>query len=1710
MINIFIYSKMAIKVLHGRINIPLLSSLISISNLENQFCPEISNQLLQLLSGPDLDVIKNLWSVELKLIHDGNIPPNTQQPIEYHALQVIDGHLSEISNSSTFSIYPFLAHPLKPALTLLNTLLQDPEVRKSLNETKIQRIKNIIVPLVFDVRTEFVHKIASKTVEILFGDDKQSESYQLMAYGYVLKHSYKFIIDYAEISATSATGCPDESILHQIFKFWDTMLEKPMGMKALYTFFCETKQGSLVDILLSFSNTNMSQPYSTRVLQFFEKLFQAAEKKSSAFGLNELCECVSELGNVEQVKLRNWLSHILLGPGGLQSNSSNSSNVQTPTNMANTVSGIPGNSDDIVETVDMDIDYECGAVGGSVIWQQQNGQSSQQSQAQQENQPGISATTNRSELSNEECLEKNGRLLQSLTKYIISENRISSSVSTALFSSLIQIGQNLLCPAKDALDFTDLLQVMVTLADASQGKGHSQLFDSTIDWLEVSKAHVVENALTNLNSRAMIAFENVTSLLKYLSDLLHGLGSTGSRLVNPPWEEDNPPDVDDFIDDVGQDEEDSALEDSDEDSLGSKLCTFSITQKEFMNQHWYHCHTCKMVDGAGVCSVCAKVCHKNHDISYAKYGNFFCDCGAKEDGSCQALSRRAHHRDASNANTEADQMIQNSLRRRVSSPTPLHNSMKDMNNASQIYHLAKTIEGSKDQLNDPEKWKSVVNFILEFIDHLMPAIKENCAKYSSVGCHARAKSAIERLHKPRKIFSFEEIMVPAMGTQESAFENVRMNYSGEQGQTIRQLITTNLVRRVALCCLASPHGKRQHLAVSLEKGKVLIFQLSILLKQDAAKRKLTLNRLASAPVTCTVLSMASNPANEDFLAVCGLKECHIFTFTGNGTVKDHIVLTPQLETGNFIKRAIWLPGSQTQLALVTADFVKIYDLAKDSYSPEYYFLLPSGKIRDCTFMKQEDTYYLLLMAASGYIYTQGLTSESLAQHGSFYVTNTLDLEHQHIELTNGQILGGGVSIYYSHVLQMLFFSYHQGRSFMASLTNVNDGVKSVVHLPTSMSTKSSSKGPLQPLCQWTEIPGHPGLICSMMQTSNNPLIFMIKPESVLVQEIKATSSKAKIMDMVAIRHSVYGVEKTTLILLCEDGNLRIHTANPENTNYWMSPEVQPINNPLAGLSSKSSKRKKNSNKTLHTSNSGQVANGGGRGGGNNSSVAAAATPTFPIDFFEYCTVMPDVEFGGNHLLQIYNRALLKHRLNTTGLYVASTRLNGFTVDVVNNDANMVITGFRILIGSQSIQKAPISVSVHGRTVGTMVTRPRWFDFPLTWDESLLSDKKLSITFGPSPDPDDVCMLDSIKIYGKTKDVFGWPEEQDEIVNGTTNGSGSGSVNAQPGPAVKAVNTESDCNSFQTTTNLDKMISVMLEVLDSGIAFVGISNVDEEVKKKAIDISTHLLIQPTPICVQNNAKCVLASLFGSRQQYHQYKDKQILSEVHTELEELFNVADPKEIDPEAYYRLVMMVRGIAVTRPQSLTKICCENNYKIVPLLMDMLKKLYDVTPGLEEPMPIIKRGLCHAELIIQALVEIVYAFALSQSEMVNSMTEHLVNLLLDKTVVISHSTKQALIKLLRPRTKRRRAILPSPPVCCTPTPSSNVAVIPPAAASSSSGSEVVQVHADPQQRGAMPVEVALMGNQNENLYNQIMQELEPIVNPDGAADDVSGADLWLG
>ena len=324
------------------------------------------------------------------------------------------------------------------------------------------------------------------------------------------------------------------------------------------------------------------------------------------------------------------------------------------------------------------------------------------------------------------------------------------------------------------------------------------------------------------------------------------------------------------------------------------------------------------------------------------------------------------------------------------------------------------------------------NDILYMLNALRDKYESEFLKHSPIGSMKRALNDVRKTQiSPKVANAPDSLMVQTLELEEGSFEKVRFNLPDEQGQSIRQLISSRVIQRVGMCCISSVYGKKQHLVLGHEKAKIFILQLSTLFKQvDASKRKLTLTRISTVPMPFTVLSMAANVCNDDYLAVCGFRDCHVLTFNNVGVVTDHIVLHPQLETGNFILKAIWLPGSQTQLAVLTGDFIKIYDLSVDITAPTYYFLVPSGKVRDCTFIFYEakKCYYILIMSSLALIYCEMLNDASSAKQGSFYVTNTLEVA-SNCNPETGSTRIAGVSIYYSHCLGLLFCSFMQGNFF---------------------------------------------------------------------------------------------------------------------------------------------------------------------------------------------------------------------------------------------------------------------------------------------------------------------------------------------------------------------------------------------------------------------------------------------------------------------------------------------------------------------------------------------------------------------------------------------------------------------------------------------------------------------------------------------------------
>lgn len=107
--------------------------------------------------------------------------------------------------------------------------------------------------------------------------------------------------------------------------------------------------------------------------------------------------------------------------------------------------------------------------------------------------------------------------------------------------------------------------------------------------------------------------------------------------------------------------------------------------------------------------------------------------------------------------------------------------------------MSKKLTGWKDVLSDEISHTGVVANLLELLRSLMPAIETQAEKHSSLGRLSRLQDALKLLHVADKTTELtDQLMLPTLGSQEGAFENVRMSYSGDQGQSIRQLVTTQV------------------------------------------------------------------------------------------------------------------------------------------------------------------------------------------------------------------------------------------------------------------------------------------------------------------------------------------------------------------------------------------------------------------------------------------------------------------------------------------------------------------------------------------------------------------------------------------------------------------------------------------------------------------------------------------------------------------------------------------------------------------------------------------------------------------------------------------------------------------------------------------------------------------------------------------------------
>lgn len=144
-------------------------------------------------------------------------------------------------------------------------------------------------------------------------------------------------------------------------------------------------------------------------------------------------------------------------------------------------------------------------------------------------------------------------------------------------------------PGSDYPTFAELMPTMEILASSCK-VGHELLLTSSVIWLKsciqyLSQKEVVQKLSEGITGGSLDQMLSaISSLASYVGRILSALRHDLKRTASP-----DPDDLDvesSMIEDGDEDEESMQGDESDDEVDDSKLCTFTVTAREFMSQHW--------------------------------------------------------------------------------------------------------------------------------------------------------------------------------------------------------------------------------------------------------------------------------------------------------------------------------------------------------------------------------------------------------------------------------------------------------------------------------------------------------------------------------------------------------------------------------------------------------------------------------------------------------------------------------------------------------------------------------------------------------------------------------------------------------------------------------------------------------------------------------------------------------------------------------------------------------------------------------------------------------------------------------------------------------------------------------------------------------------------------------------------------------------------
>ena len=508
------------------------------------------------------------------------------------------------------------------------------------------------------------------------------------------------------------------------------------------------------------------------------------------------------------------------------------------------------------------------------------------------------------------------------------------SLAPSLLTVLIRLAEELFKPTKLALPFPQIIQLLLILAGhGSEAKDTNNSFTRQRDgypsvsmFSKRKTNHETTACSTRIFSKAVLIFWPIWTTSSSCWDI-------SPRRTSP-----------------------------------SNLMT--TTTKEYANQHWYHCHSCKMIERVGICQICANVFSQRSRDLLGQVRRVLLRWWRE---------RRWRMSSTRQTSNEYDEHVAVDA-----SEDEIGIEEDEQRQQGNIDPSTTTIDASNQV---KERHLSIAGRFFEYlqsslVDHYqMKRSSIDSNRFDLIETFVRCNEHVNIDSSDSSSTLFNGVL----HSQENTFESFKLSFTNEHGQQIKQLLSRQGM---------SVNLVEQRLIVSEEKGKqamISILKFTSLLfseSQHDEHEQQCLQWQSNEEEVHVGISWIRWMFHSLFfpcksinwivprLSLTGLKlkDCQVWNIDNHGRLKEPtIVVQPNLDSsasGNYIIRAQWLLDRlQTQLVLLTTDFIKIFDVSVDPISD---FILPTGKVRNWTFYYSQgennvETCLIFIIASNGSI-----------------------------------------------------------------------------------------------------------------------------------------------------------------------------------------------------------------------------------------------------------------------------------------------------------------------------------------------------------------------------------------------------------------------------------------------------------------------------------------------------------------------------------------------------------------------------------------------------------------------------------------------------------------------------------------------------------------------------------------------------------------------